>query len=139
MALADLMVWVLDPQKYADAAVHRRYLVPMAGHSSVIAVVLNQADLLTPEQAEDCVADLRRLLELEGLHDARSLVTSAVTGAGLDKLRKVLVRDGVRPAGERGADLRRRGRVGGPVRCPTPAADGDAGDEPAGEGETVRA
>ena len=47
VGLADLMVWVLDPQKYADAAVHRRYLVPLAGHSSVIAVVLNQSDLLT--------------------------------------------------------------------------------------------
>ncbi len=33
VGLADLMVWVLDPQKYADAAVHRRYLVPLAGHS----------------------------------------------------------------------------------------------------------
>ena len=26
--LADLMVWVLDPQKYADAAIHDRYLAP---------------------------------------------------------------------------------------------------------------
>src|SRR5207344_644465 len=54
VAQADLMVWVLDPQKYADAAVHSRYLVPMAGHSSVISLVLNQSDLLTPEQAGDC-------------------------------------------------------------------------------------
>ena len=30
--LTDLMVWVLDPQKYADAAVHDRYLAPMATH-----------------------------------------------------------------------------------------------------------
>ena len=50
MGLADLMIWVLDPQKYADAAVHRRYLVPLAGHSEVIAVVLNQADRLTPSR-----------------------------------------------------------------------------------------
>ena len=88
--LADLMVWVLDPQKYADAAVHSRYLVPMAGHSSVIAVVLNQVDLLAPEQVDDCVEDLRRLLDSEGLHDTRVLVTSAVSGAGLDDLRDVL-------------------------------------------------
>ena len=59
VGLADLMVWVLDPQKYADAAVHSRYLVPMAGHSAVISVVLNQSDLLSPEQAHDCVEDLR--------------------------------------------------------------------------------
>jgi len=90
LGLADLMVWVLDPQKYADAAVHSRYLKPLAGHSSVIAVVLNQSDLLTADQADDCVADLTRLLDSEGLHEARVLVTSARTGAGLDELRKVL-------------------------------------------------
>jgi energy-coupling factor transporter ATP-binding protein EcfA2 len=91
VAQADLMVWVLDPQKYADAAVHSRYLVPMAGHSSVIAATLNQADLLTPEHAEEAVADLRRLLDAEGLHDARVVVTSAATGAGVPDLRKVLI------------------------------------------------
>ena len=88
---ADLMVWVVDPQKYADASVHSRFLVPMAGHSAVIAVTLNQADLLTPEQADDCVSDLRRLLDSEGLHDARIAVTSAVTGAGLPDMRKILM------------------------------------------------
>ena len=30
--LADLLVWVLDPQKYADAAIHDRYLAPLATH-----------------------------------------------------------------------------------------------------------
>jgi GTP-binding protein EngB required for normal cell division len=88
---ADLMVWVLDPQKYADAAVHSRYLVPMAGHSSVIAAALNQADLLTPEQAEDCVADLRRLLDTEGLHDARVVLTSATSESGVADLRRALM------------------------------------------------
>jgi len=91
VAQADLMVWVLDPQKYADAAVHSRYLVPMAGHSSVIAAALNQADLLTPEQTEDCVADLRRLLDAEGLQDARVVVTSATSRAGVADLRRALM------------------------------------------------
>ncbi len=90
VGMADLMVWVLDPQKYADASVHSRYLTPLAGHSSVIAVVLNQADLLTEDQADDCMSDLTRLLDSEGLHEARILVTSARTGKGLDELRKVL-------------------------------------------------
>ena len=92
VGLADLMVWVLDPQKYADAAVHSRYLVPMASHSSVITVVLNQADLLTPEQANDCAEDLRRLLDTEGLHDTRVMLTSAVDGTGLADLRDALIR-----------------------------------------------
>jgi len=91
VAQADLMVWVLDPQKYADAAVHSRYLVPMAGHSSVIAATLNQADLLTPEQVQDCVSDLRRLLDAEGLHDATVLVTSATSAAGVADLRRALI------------------------------------------------
>ncbi len=91
MRLADLMVWVLDPQKYADAAVHSGYLVPMAGHAAVMTVVLNQSDLLEPGQVEDCQADLRRLLDAEGLPDARIVVTSAATGAGVGELRKVLL------------------------------------------------
>lgn len=91
VGLADLMVWVLDPQKYADAAVHRRYLVPLAGHSEVIAVVLNQADRLSAGQAEDCVSDLRRLLDSEDLSDVQVLTTSALTGGGIDDLRKLLI------------------------------------------------
>jgi len=91
VAQADLMVWVLDPQKYADAAVHSRYLVPMAGHASVIAATLNQADLLAPGQVDDCVSDLRRLLDAEGLHDARVLVTSAISRDGVADLRRALI------------------------------------------------
>lgn len=90
VGLADLMLWVLDPQKYADAAVHQRFLEPLSGHSEVIAVVLNQADLLSPGQVEDCISDLRRLLDGEGLHDAPVLVTSAVTDSGLADVRKLL-------------------------------------------------
>ena len=91
VGLSDLLVWVLDPQKYADAAVHRRFLVPLAGHSEVIAVVLNQCDVLTAAQAEDCVNDLRRLLDEENLPDVQILVTSATTGAGIEELRKLLI------------------------------------------------
>jgi 50S ribosome-binding GTPase len=94
VSMADVMIWVLDPQKYADAAVHRRFLVPMAGHADVLAVVLNQSDLLDPAQVDDCAADLRRLLDSENLHEVPILVTSAVSGDGVDSLRKLLV-DGV--------------------------------------------
>ena len=31
--LVDVMVWVVDPQKYADAALHERYLRPLAEHA----------------------------------------------------------------------------------------------------------
>ena len=88
--LTDLMIWVLDPQKYADAAVHRRFLVPLAGHSEVIAVVLNQSDVLAPEQVDECVQDLRRLLDAENLHEVQIVVTSAKTGAGVGALTQLL-------------------------------------------------
>jgi GTP-binding protein EngB required for normal cell division len=103
VGLADLMIWVLDPQKYADAAVHTRYLTQMGAHSAVTAVLLNQVDRLSAEQAEDCLTDLRRLLDSEGLHDARVLLTSAATGVGIEELRKVLIETVTarRAAGER--------------------------------------
>jgi GTP-binding protein EngB required for normal cell division len=88
--MADMLVWVLDPLKYADASVHRRYLVPLAGHSAVTTVVLNQVDTLSPDQADDCRSDLRRLLDTEGLTETHVLVTSAATGVGLEELRRVL-------------------------------------------------
>ena len=90
VSLADLMVWVLDPQKYADAAVHNRFLSKLARHGNVTTVVLNQADLLTPQQAEDCEEDLRRLLDSEGHGEARVLLVSALTGSGLGELRQIL-------------------------------------------------
>jgi GTP-binding protein EngB required for normal cell division len=89
--LADMLIWVLDPQKYADAAVHNRYLIPLAGHAGVFTVVLNQIDTLSPEQAKDCEDDLRRLLDAEGLADTPLLPVSARTGAGIDDLRALLV------------------------------------------------
>jgi GTP-binding protein EngB required for normal cell division len=88
--LADMLVWVLDPLKYADASVHRRYLIPLAGHAAVTTVVLNQVDTLSPDQAADCESDLRRLLDAEGLSETQVIVTSATTGTGLDELRRVL-------------------------------------------------
>ena len=88
--LADMLVWVLDPLKYADASVHRRYLIPLAGHAAVTTVVLNQVDTLSPDQAADCESDLRRLLDAEGLSETQVLVTSATTGTGLNELRRVL-------------------------------------------------
>jgi GTP-binding protein EngB required for normal cell division len=88
--MADMLIWVLDPLKYADASVHRRYLVPLAGHAAVTTVVLNQVDTLSPDQAADCASDLRRLLDAEGLTETPVYVTSAITGAGLDELRRVL-------------------------------------------------
>ncbi|WP_406311651.1 50S ribosome-binding GTPase [Streptosporangium sp. NBC_01639] len=88
--LVDLLVWVLDPQKYADAAVHERYLRPLARHRGVMVVVLNQIDRLTPAAAERCLKDLRRLLDEDGLAGVPLAGVSTRTGAGLPELRSLL-------------------------------------------------
>jgi GTP-binding protein EngB required for normal cell division len=130
VSMADVIVWVLDPQKYADAAVHQRFLVPMAGHSTVLGVVLNQCDQLDPGVVDECVADLRRLLDSENLHDVPILVTSAVSGAGLEDLGKFLA-DGV--TARRAAAARISADVDGVVSRFEPFAgdvDAPAGDVP---------
>jgi GTP-binding protein EngB required for normal cell division len=88
--LVDLLVWVVDPQKYADKLLHERYLRRLAGHESVTVVVLNQVDTVNPFAAAECAADLRRLLDDDGLRRAPVLTTSARTGAGIDALRALL-------------------------------------------------
>ncbi|GAA2400228.1 GTPase family protein [Nonomuraea africana] len=88
--LVDLLVWVVDPQKYADAALHERYLRPLSRHKEVMVVVLNQIDRLTASQAERCLADLRRLLGDDGLTGVPVLGASARTGSGLPELRGLL-------------------------------------------------
>lgn len=101
--LVDQFIWVLDPQKYADEAIHRRYLQPLARHREVITVVLNQADLLTPKELEQCLAHIAALLEADGLGKVALLATSAVTGMGVEELRARL---GAVSLGKRAAALR---------------------------------
>ena len=90
LELVDVFVWVTDPQKYADALLHDDYVAALSGHESVTIVVLNQADRLAPDAVDSCRADLTRLLAADGLGDAKVMVTSARTGAGVDELRQRL-------------------------------------------------
>jgi GTP-binding protein EngB required for normal cell division len=88
--LVDLLVWVADPQKYADASLHERHVRPLAAHARSMVVVLNQADLLTPEARAACCADLARLLAAGGLDGVRVIAASARTGEGLPELAALL-------------------------------------------------
>lgn len=89
--LVDAFVWVLDPQKYADAAVHDAYLRPLHAHREVITVVLNQSDRLALADQATCIRDLHRLLTEDGLAGVRVLTTSAVTPEGAAELHGFLV------------------------------------------------
>jgi GTP-binding protein EngB required for normal cell division len=97
LKLVDAVVWVVDPEKYADALLHERYLRPLAGYAEVSFVVLNQIDRLPGEATDAVLHDLRRLLDEDGMAlgdygepGARVLATSALTGEGLPELREEL-------------------------------------------------
>ncbi len=89
--LADLLVWVLDPQKYADAAVHDRYLKPLAAHKDYMLIVLNHIDEVAEDRRAGMVADLRRLLDADGLEGVTLVPISARDGIGVDELRRTIV------------------------------------------------
>ncbi|MEV7743913.1 YfjP family GTPase [Streptomyces griseorubiginosus] len=110
LALVDAVIWVVDPEKYADAILHERYLRPMAGHAEVMFIVLNQIDRLPGEAAEQVLDDLRRLLDEDGIAlgeygepGATVLALSALTGDGIGELRESLGQF----VAERGAPARR--------------------------------
>lgn len=87
VALADLLVWVLDPQKYADAAIHDRYLEPLKTHDEVMVVVLNHIDSVPEERRQSMLDDVRRLLDADGLEKVPVIAVSARQGIGIDDLR----------------------------------------------------
>lgn len=110
LALVDAVIWVVDPEKYADAVLHERYLRPLAGHAEVMFVVLNQVDRLPGEAAHQVLDDLRRLLDEDGIAlgeygepGATVLALSALTGDGVGELRESLSQF----VAERGAAARR--------------------------------
>ena len=90
--LADLMVWILDPQKYADAAVHDRYLTPLASHRDVMVIVLNHIDTVPESGRAAMVADVRRLLEQDGLGDVPVHAISAREQIGITDLKAEIAR-----------------------------------------------
>jgi GTP-binding protein EngB required for normal cell division len=126
LGLVDLMVWVLDPQKYADRVVHEQYLSRLAHHRDVTVVVLNQADLLGPADTERCLEDLGRLLADDGLDGVAVLATSAVDQPGLRPLRDLLEQ----AVAKRLAALRRlAGDVDGVVADLEPLVATDAAED----------
>lgn len=92
VALADMLVWVLDPQKYADAAIHDRYLAPLATHKDVMLVVLNHIDTVAEDRREGMLADVRRLLDADGLEGVPVIAVSAKHGWGVPELKSVIAK-----------------------------------------------
>jgi GTPase Era involved in 16S rRNA processing len=138
VALADVLIWVTDPQKYADASWHDRYLKALAHHADVMLIVLNQIDRLPAESVDECAADLARLVEADGLTRVSILPVSVRSGQGLPELRRELAErvSGRRAAAERlSADVDRAAERLAPLLLGG-QEDEAAAEEPSGP-ETV--
>ncbi|MFJ4268176.1 GTPase [Paenarthrobacter nicotinovorans] len=90
VGMVDVLVWVLDPQKYADAAVHNGFLRPMASHGAVTLVVLNQVDKLSAPDAAAVMESLKGILARDGLEKVRVMGASALTGDGVPTVRAAI-------------------------------------------------
>ncbi|MFI7584705.1 GTPase [Kocuria sp. M1N1S27] len=90
VGMVDVVVWVVDPQKYADAVIHQDFIAPLARHGAVTMVVMNQVDRLPPAEVPAVMASLEELVAQDGLPTtglSRPVAVSAVTGEGVDALR----------------------------------------------------
>lgn len=90
VGLVDVLVWVLDPQKYADAAVHNDFLAPLAAHGAVTLVVLNQVDRLPETDVQPVLDSLQGILARDGLSKVQVLAASALKGTGVRKVRSAI-------------------------------------------------
>ncbi|MDO4898242.1 MAG: dynamin family protein [Rothia sp. (in: high G+C Gram-positive bacteria)] len=92
-ACVDVLVWVMDPQKYADAVIHQDFIAPLASHGAVTLAVLNQADRLDAAEVPAVLDSLKLLLAQDGLTStliADPLAVSARTKEGVPRLREIL-------------------------------------------------
>ncbi len=83
----DVLVWVVDPQKYADRVIHSDFIRPLAHQDTVTVVVLNQVDLLSEDARHEVEASLRELLDGDGIGRAPMYKVSALTDYGIRQLR----------------------------------------------------
>jgi hypothetical protein len=86
----DVVVWVVDPVKYAREDAHAGPLAALTAHADVLLVVLNRTDELDPIDVEACRDDLAARLDAGGHRGSRILCTSAATGEGVGPLRAAL-------------------------------------------------
>lgn len=86
LPVADVLAWVVDPQKYADHLLHANYLQVLRRRADAMVVIVNQIDTLTPEGLTTVLADVKQLLVEDGLPDVDVLTTCALTGDGVDGL-----------------------------------------------------
>jgi len=63
----DVAIWVLDPLKYADALLHKEFIVPAADASDRLVFVLNQVDTIPPDERAMLRDHLVEILLADGI------------------------------------------------------------------------
>lgn len=78
----DLVLWVIDPEKYQDRALHSRYIQPLAAYHRQFVFVLNQVDRLDQGTVDDLVSDLRQTLIADGIPEPTIVSVAADPDVG---------------------------------------------------------
>ena len=81
MPRVDAVVWVLDPEKYADPVLHDQFLANLTGYGSQFIFALNQADRLGND-VDEAMHTLGALLAEDGFVEPRMCATIARTSSG---------------------------------------------------------
>ena len=77
LPIIDLVVWVVDPEKYRDRVLHSEHLAPLVHHQDRFRFVLNQADRVEDDDVVILVDDLSRALQFDGVRDPVIWVAAA--------------------------------------------------------------
>lgn len=77
LGFVDLMIWVVDPQKYADRVLHEKYLRQLKSYAPVMAVVLNRIDEVPREDRPQLLSHIKKVLALDGLRRVPVFATCA--------------------------------------------------------------
>lgn len=88
--MVDVLAWVSDPEKYADAVVHTEFMRTYAEHEAVSIAIVNQVDRLAEAERPRVLASLADLMEADGLSGVRVFGTSVASGAGVSEVRDAL-------------------------------------------------
>lgn len=76
LPLVDAVVWVLDPEKYQDARLHRDHIRPHSDHADRFVFALNQIDRVPPASRQTLAVDLRDSLARDGIDDPQIVLTA---------------------------------------------------------------
>lgn len=78
----DAVIWVVDPEKYRDAALHHGYLEPLARNADRFLFALNQCDRLDDGSRSRVLSDLEDALREDGIEAPNVVAVAAAPRSG---------------------------------------------------------